>query len=433
VGTLLFARATAACAALIALSAPPVAGASEARFGTPRSLTEVNGFAAAPAIAPDGRAVVAVSDYSAQRSRVLAYTRSARGRWAAPMALRTSRQELLEPRAAYTGDGTAVFTWLRAPRIDQEQVVESRRLAAGGTFGPVAVVSPGGERAVLARVAGGPGSRALIGWEDGDYSLHAGEAGGAFETIFARREAAFALAYLPDATAVALSQAYGAGGVQVRLRPDGAAAWGEPVTLSGARTAREATMAVGRDGTLAVAWAQSTDDGYRVQVAERPPGGTFTKPHTIAEDDGEARAPAIAVLPSGELLVAWLAEADLTSLVRGGEVRVATASLSPEIVTESITRRVSGAGRRLGVAPRVLVDDEGDTLIAWEESRRLMAAVRDGDEERFSAPRGISPLGARIFSSRVVANGRGDGLAAWSVDRGRSAATALIQAASLDF
>ena len=180
----------------------------------PRSLTEVNGFAAAPALAADGRAVVVVSDYSAQRSRVLAYARSARGRWAAPVTLRTSKQELLEPRAAYTGDGTAVFTWLRAPRIDQEQIVETRRLPAGGTFGPITAVSPAGSRAVLARVAGGPGGRALIGWEDGDYALRVGA-----EQVFDRRQFGFALGFLPDGTEVAMSQAFGAALIALSAAP----------------------------------------------------------------------------------------------------------------------------------------------------------------------------------------------------------------------
>ena len=414
---------------LIALSsAPAVAGASDAGFSPPRSLTAVNGFAAAPAIAPDGRAVVAVSDYSAQRSRVLAYLRSAKGRWASPVTLRASKQELLEPRAAYTGDGTAVFTWLRAPRIDQEQVVETRRLVAGGAFGAVSAVSPPGERAVLARVAGGPGDSALIGWEDGDYALHAGE-GGAFEKIFDRRQFGFSLGFLPDGTAAALSQAFGAGGVQVRLRPPGAA-WQEPIVLSGARTAREAVMAAGRDGTLAVAWAQNTDDGYRVQVSVRPPGGIFSAPATLEPREGEARAPGLAVLPDGEVLVAWLGGAQLSFLVRAGEVKAATVGADGSV---SAARRVSGAGRRLGVAPQVFTDSAGDALVTWEENRRLMAATRAADDDRFSAPRAVSAPGARIFSSRVVANARGDALAAWTVDRGKTLDGALIQTAGIDF
>ena len=413
---------------MVALCVAPSAGASDAGFSPPRSLTAVNGFAAAPAIAPDGRAVVAVSDYSAQRSRVLAFTRSARGRWAAPMALRTSRQELLEPRAAFTASGTAVFTWLRAPRIDQQQVVESRRLPAGGTFGPVSTLSPRDERAVLARVVGGPGEQALIGWEDGDYALHAGQPG-AFDEIFDRRQFGFSLGFLPDGTAVALSQAYGGGGVQVRLRPPGAT-WGEPVVLSGARTAREAVMATGRDGSLAVAWAQNTDSGYRVQVSVRPPGGAFTAPVTVEPGEGEARAPGLAVLPDGDVLVAWLSGAQLSFLVRANELRAATVSAAGRV---SAARRVSGAARRLSLAPQVYADAAGDALITWEDHRRLMAATRAAASGRFTSPRAVSAAGARIFSSRVVANARGDALAAWTVDRGRTSDGALIQAASIDF
>lgn len=418
------ARAFAAAAALIALCAAPASGASHLSLSTPRSLTSVNGFAAAPAIAPDGRAVVAVTDYSAARSRVIAFTRSARGKWAAPRALRTSKQELLEPRAAFTGDGGAVFTWMRARRIDQEQVVETRRMAESGALGAVGVMSPPTQRAVLARLAGGPGSSALIGWEDGDYSLHVDG-----DTIFARRQFGFSLAMLADGTAVALSQAYGPGGVQVRLRPPGGA-WGPAATLSGPRTAREAVLATGRDGTVAVAWAQNTGDaGYRVQVSIRPPGGEFSTAHTLEPDAGEARAPGLAVQPDGSVLVAWLSGARLSFRLRADEVRAAAVTAAG---AASPSRRVSGLKRRLGLAPDVFVDAAGDALVTWEDGRRLMAAARPGGE-RFGAPRAVSAPGARIFSSRVVANGRGDALAAWTVDRGRTATGALIQAAAIGF
>ncbi len=400
----------------------------------PRSLVAVNGFGAAPAIAEDGQAVVAVSDYGRERSRILAFTRSARGRWAArPLVLRTSRQELLEPRAAFTGDGTGVFAWMRAPRIDQEQVVETRRVPASGDLGEVESPAVAGGRAVSARVSGGPGDRALVGWENGDYALNVSQSGpGGFEPsqrIFDRHEFGFSLGHLPDGTTVALSQAFGAGGAQVRLRPPGAA-WGEPVTLSGPRTAREAVLATGRDGTIAVAWAQHTESGYRVQVSVRPPGGAFSAARTVAADEGEARAPGLAVQRDGSVLLAWLSGARLGFFVRGGEIRLAGVTAAGQV---SLPRRLPADGaRRIGTAPQIFPDADGDALIAWEESRRLVAVARDASG-RLSAPRAVSAAGARIFSSRIVANGRGQALAAWTVDRGSSDGGALIQAAEIAF
>lgn len=437
VGTALpFVRALGLTAGLLALCAAPAAAASApspgAAFGNPRLLTTVNGFAAAPAIGQDGRAAVVVSDYSAQRSRILAFIRSPRGRWADPLAVRTSRHELLEPRAAFTGDGTGIFTWMRAARIDQEQIVEARSLLGSARLEPVRTISAPGTRAIFARVAGGPGRRTLVGWETGDYALQVADGGvGGFtpsRSIFERRQSAFSIAYLRDGTAVALSQAYGAGGVQVRMRPPGAD-WGAPVTLSGARTAREATLATGSDGTIAVAWAQSTGAGYRVQISRRPPGGVFSAARTIGGDDGEGRAPGLAVQPDGTALVAWLSGARTSFLLRAAEVKMATISPAGAVST---ARRVSGPRRRAGVAPQVFADAEGDALVTWEENRRLLGATRSASG-RISQPRVISAAGARIFASRVVANPRGQALAAWTVERGRTDDGALIQMAEMTF
>lgn len=397
------ARAAALAAGLIALSSAPALGAGEAGFSAPRSLDEVNGFVAAPAIAADGRAAVAMTDFATGRSRVVLHQRSARGRWGAPQVLRSSRQELFEPIAAFAGNEPTVG-WLRARRIDQDQVLEVHR--PGG----VEVVSPARQRAIFPAIA----SPSLVGWLDGDYGVRVDGAG----TLFPRRNFAFSLAQLPDGNAVALSQAFGPGGVRVRVRPPGGA-WGAPVTLSGPRTAREATLATGADGTVAVAWAQYTDTGYRIQVAERPPGGEFTPARTIDPAGGEARAPALAVRPDGRLLIAWLGGAQLNFLARGTEVRLA--------VDGGPVRRVSAAGRRISATPQLFVDAEGDALITWEESRRVTAATRTAGG-RLSSPRAVS--GARVYATRVVANARGQALAAWSVER---SGRALIQVAEATF
>jgi hypothetical protein len=424
------ARFAIAVAALIALSAAPASAAGEPGFLAARTLGEANGFVAAPALGADGRAAVAVTDFATDRSRVVAYTRAARGRWSGARVLRSSRQELLEPAAAFTGDGTGVFAWVRAPRIDQEQLVESRRLLGSGAFEPVRTLSTPGERALLTRVAAGPGSLALVGWEDADSALRvsetgSGEAGaGAAQTIFARRQFAYSLAHLPDGTAVALSQSFGAGGVQVRLRPPGAS-WGTPVTLSGARTAREASLAAGGDGTVAVAWAQHTDTGYRVQLSVRPPGGEFSSARTVAGDGGEARAPGLAVQPDGTVLVAWVASAELSFLVRGGEVRMAAVTSDGDVST---AQRASSEGRRIAAAPQVFTDAAGDALVTWEEGRRLVAATRSASG-RLGAPEFVSPAGVRVFTPRVVANARGQALAAWAVERPGGAVIQVAEAA----
>jgi hypothetical protein len=416
---------------LIALSPATASGAGDAAIvSLPRTLAGVNGYQPAPAIGPDGRAAVAVTDYAPGRSRVFAFTRDARGRWAAPRLLRSSKNELFEPAAVMTGDSTAVFAWVRAVRIDQQQLVEGRRILNSGEMDGVQSVSPSTGRAIFPELTAGPGSRALLGWEDDNYALSVSEVTeggfGAPQTIFDRRQFAYAMEYADDGTAVVLSQGLGRGGVQVRLKPP-TAPWTDPVTLSGPRRAREATVATGRDGTIAVAWAQNSDAGYRIQVSVRPPGGSFGEARTIDGAAGEARAPALAVQDDGGVLVSWLSGAKLDFLPRASEVRLAEVGRDGSV---SEARRVSAMLRRIQTAPQVLLDADGDALLNWEESGRLMAATRSS-EGKLSAPRGVSPAGAKVYGWRTVANRHGQALAAWALDQGRDGA--LIQVAEARF
>ena len=399
--------------ALLATTAAP-AGAAPAGFGTARVLTVANGFQPAVAMAADGRATVLVTDFRPARSRVLAVTRSPGGRWSAPRAIRSSQHELFEPALAFTGDGTAVAAWIRARRIDREQVVETRALEPSGGLGAVATVSELGGRAIFPRVAGGAGASALVGWFDDRYGLRAARlgtaGGGAGETVVERGQFTYALAVLPDGTEVVLTHAFGPGGVQVRTRTPGGG-WSAPLVLSGRRTAREPVLATGTDGTVAIAWAQNTDAGYRIQLAVQSPGGVFGTARTIDAGGGSGRAPGLAVAPDGTVHVAWLGDAGLGDLARATQVRTTTATAG----AVGPVRRVSAPGRRLQDPPQLVADAAGDVLLTWTESHRLMAVTRPAGS-RPGPPRAVSPAGLRIENARLVGNARGQALAVWAVE-----------------
>jgi hypothetical protein len=210
-------------------------------------------------------------------------------------------------------------------------------------------------------------------------------------------------------TAIALAHAFGAHGVRVRVRPPGGA-WGPEEVVSGARTAREPDLAVARDGTIAVAWAQSTADGYRLQVAFRPPGGTFGAPQTLPDTLGEARAPAIAFTPDGTLLLAFIAGARPDWVLRGGDLRLTT--VRPGAAPALPVRVASG---RLTEPPRLLADSEGDALLTWSDHDRLMSVVRSA-RGRLGRREQIA---ARAALPEVVASPRGDALAVWATPPGR--------------
>ena len=445
-------RSAAAAPAILAAAAALFAPAAEGRWSVPRTVAGVNGFVAAPAIAPDGRAAVGVTDYRAGGGRVLVVLRSAEGRWERPLSLRTSRHELFDPDTAFAADGTAHVAWVRAIQIDREQVVETQAVAPTGAAGATRRVSPGGQRALFPELAAAPAGGMLLSWLRDDYDLAAtataataapggeapaaeGEApapaaapvpAAAIETVFARRLFSSATAFLPGGDAVAMGHEFAPGGVQLRLRgTDGV--WGEPVVLSGPRTAREPDLAVGADGTIAVTWAEMTDAGYRVHVRIRPPGGEFGPAKLLEPDAGDARGPVASVLPSGDVLVAWAARAqDGATLLRARAVRAAIVSPGGDV---SAAARISRRRARISEPPQHVTDSEGDALLTWTSRNRIFAARRSADGT-VSRTRPVSGRG--VFAPELVANAAGQALLAWTRDARRGTG-ALVRVRSTRF
>lgn len=404
-------------AACLLLGLP--AGAAARPWSPAHEVAVVNGFGMAPALSPSGDALLAYTDFRPGASRVLAARRVA-GRWRRPALLRRSRQELFDPAAAFAGDGSAVVAWLRAVRVDRVQLVEARTLTAGGRPGRVERLSSPAGRALAPELVAGPGGRVIAAWEDANDALLADElhADGTAEAVLRPRQLRYEIAYDRSGTAIALGQAFARGGVRVSVRPAGGA-WSEPQTLSGPRTAREATLAVGADGTAAVAWAQSTARGYRVQYAVRPPGGSFGAPVTVEPDGGEARAPAVAVLPDRSVVLAWVAGARLDWALRGDELRLAVAGPG---AAPGPARRIAGPRAALVRPPEAFADRSGDVLLTWTERDRLMSLRRAAGGE-LEAP---SVVAVGPVLSHVTANARGDALAAWSRSTGRGRAVIAV-------
>ena len=64
-----------------------------------------------------------------------------------------------------------------------------------------------------------------------------------------------------------------------------------PVTLSGAGFARDPHLAMSADGTAVVAWVRSAGAGNVMEVASRPPGGTFGTPVALSGSGEGAFSP----------------------------------------------------------------------------------------------------------------------------------------------
>jgi hypothetical protein len=145
------------------------------------------------------------------------------------------------------------------------------------------------------------------------------------------------------------------------------------------------TFAAARNGRALIVFAE----GRRtVRVIERPPGGSFGEPFTVAKAKKGDRIPiAVAVAPSGAAAVgyadshrhAWLRARDA-----GGPFT---------------------APRSIGVdGPRIAVNDSGDAAAVWDERAHVVHALyRRRGASRFRGPRTLAP--PRPFAPGVGLDG----------------------------
>src|SRR5215217_197964 len=110
-----------------------------------------------------------------------------------------------------------------------------------------------------------------------------------------------------------LGAAFTVGVFTLTAAPAGAApTWLSPVTASIPTTCSsqgQAKPVMAPDGTTIAAW-QRRDDGCagvtRVEVAIRPPGGSFGTPITLSNPALESTTPRIAVDAAGNVIVIWI-------------------------------------------------------------------------------------------------------------------------------
>ncbi|MEV4757310.1 hypothetical protein AB0J86_19645 [Micromonospora sp. NPDC049559] len=123
-------------------------------------------------------------------------------------------------------------------------------------------------------------------------------------------------------------------------------------------------------GNIAVGWEEDTDGNGYYNIALKvltPSGGTKVAEFAANDDDaGQQRAASVAVNFNGDIAVAW--EGDQT-----GKVRLYSRLFTPTGAAVSTDRLVTedspGVGDPVGAqsAPRIALDDQRNTVVAWTE------------------------------------------------------------------
>jgi hypothetical protein len=167
-------------------------------------------------------------------------------------------------------------------------------------------------------------------------------------------------------------------------------------------------VATAPDGTTTVAWQRLPSPGLSViEVATRPPGGSFGPPLQISSSSAYSEYPALGVAPDGRVVVAWIRDDGLLDVVE-------TASRAPGAVFFSSPEDVSGTSADIE-APQVAVTD-GRAYIVWsrfDAGKYIVQQVNRPGNGSFSSPQDLSVPDQDAKDPQVVIAPDGTTTIAW--------------------
>jgi hypothetical protein len=190
----------------------------------------------------------------------------------------------------------------------------------------------------------------------------------------------------------------GNGGSSVGVSVERNGRWGTPVTLSNPATYSDrAQTAVGRDGTMVVAWASQTSSGRTIEAAVWPAGadgwiGPVVLGSGYLRVSPDPSAVRVAVDATGEAWVAW-------SIFDGAHYVVQAAYRPPGVSAQFATATTLSTTGEDAIQPALALNDLGVVAIAWAGSPWQMSTspntitVRKslGNVQPFSAPVRVAP------------------------------------------
>ncbi|MDX6554155.1 MAG: hypothetical protein QOD86_350 [Miltoncostaeaceae bacterium] len=200
--------------------------------------------------------------------------------------------------------------------------------------------------------------------------------------------------------------------VRVRERPGQAAPWAPETTISGvdARTS-EPSIAIGPTGQTLVAWLAATGAAPDVQAAFRPDGtSAWAAPQRLGSGDGVSPRPRAVVEPDGTATVLW------TASDQGGVV----ARTRPPGAGFGAAQGLGAFGASVSPLPGGLgaSGPSGGAVAIWaaggiDGARVVRAAVKPAGDAPFGPAATISAPDSGLGSQVAALGPGGDAVAAW--------------------
>jgi hypothetical protein len=412
-----------ACTVGVSLACAPAALGAGA-WGTVETVSRLPAPASA-AIDDRGYSVLVWSRGDMVTRRVYGARRTPTRGFGEPFGLHTAGQARTWRSVTFDTKRNALVAWSRAIP-DEGNRIESRAVRANGARTDTATVAEvQGRDAQFAAVAAGTfAPRPVLTWR-----LDANRAIG-LATARDGRLLDSEVDELPDTDAVSgvatTGYALEADGTLVAAYTEGAAvvitersrdgSFTEPTRLPG-RGPGDARIALGPQGTVAVAWSASVEGGPddAAFVASRPPGGQFGAPTRVSAPEERALDIDVAVTTDGAVRVAYLA-ARYDDIRPIGAVRLATLGGGNETLTPP---GLDASDAAIGA------DGRGGTTVAWQRS--AFGTSRRGNAIFARAITPSDRVGKRWKLTRTGEDGRdltlavgpdGSALAAWTSGEG---------------
>ena len=358
------------------------------------------------------------------------------GPWTLPVFdLSAAGEDASSPRVASAPDGTTTAVWSR--NLGLNKVIQVATRPAGAPFGDPVDLTPDGQSATEPEVATAPDGTATVVWRASngpDFRIRAAirPPGGSFGTRINLSDVSVSAVdpevdVAPDGTTTAVWSRFDFDGggkfiIQAATRPPGGS-FGTPVDLSeagGSASQPQATTAP--DGTTTVVWRRQDEVGDSIiQVATRPPGGSFGVPVNLSAPGENAFGPEITTAFDGTTTAVWSRLNGLNSIVQA-TTRPPGGTFGTPVNLSATAANAEGAG--------VTTAPDGTTTAVWyrfDGANRIVQATTRPPGGSFGSPVDVSATGQNADEPQIATAPDGTATAVWSRSDG---ANDIIQAAT---
>ena len=207
-------------------------------------------------------------------------------------------------------------------------------------------------------------------WTQGSNLYHACLSGGSWSApkrVAAGSQAALATA--PDGVIHCLFSAQMFGNVEIYHASWHGAEWTLPEVVS--RTSgvsNSPALAIGKDGSLHAAWADTTPGYSTIYYGRRVAAGWTSVPIP----NGSGSYPALAVDPGGQICAAWQSRSPATGLF---EIYYSAGNQD----VWSLPQNISANSQSHAIYPSLVITAQGVGHLAWQEDRSGIFRIRHAD------------------------------------------------------